>query len=188
MTSAEDGQSRDLERFRKYLRLLAEMQMPARLQKKLEPSDIVQETLLKAVKKLDKVQFANDAQKASWLRTILANVLVDNMRRFATGMRDVNLERSLQAGVENSSACLERLLAAQGESPSAEAIRHEQLLRLADALGQLPEDQRRAVEWMHLHGRSVDEIAEELERTPSAVGGLLRRGMKKLRDMLASNP
>jgi RNA polymerase sigma-70 factor (ECF subfamily) len=63
--------------------------------------------------------------------------------------------------------------------------RQEQLLRLAGALARLPEDQRQAVELHHLKGRPVAEVAEQLGRSPSAVGSLLYRGLKKLRELLA---
>lgn len=39
------------------------------------------------------------------------------------------------------------------------------MLRLAGALAQLPEDQRRAVELRHLQGLSLDEIAQQLNRS-----------------------
>jgi RNA polymerase sigma-70 factor (ECF subfamily) len=63
-------------------------------------------------------------------------------------------------------------------------MRQELHLRLATALGQLPEDQRLAIELHHLKGRTVAEAAEQMKRTKNAVVGLLFRGMKRLRQLL----
>ena len=63
--------------------------------------------------------------------------------------------------------------------------RQEQLLRLARALAQLPDDQRTAVELHHLRDGPVAEIARQMGRTEAAVAGLLRRGLKRLRELLA---
>jgi len=62
--------------------------------------------------------------------------------------------------------------------------RTRELLTLAQALAQLPEDQRLAVEMKHLEGATVAEIAAVMERTDTAVGGLLRRGLARLRELM----
>jgi RNA polymerase sigma factor (sigma-70 family) len=69
-------------------------------------------------------------------------------------------------------------------SPSAQALRHEQFAQLAQALDQLDDDQRRAVELKHLQGLAVADIARFMGRTETAVGGLLRQGMRRLRLLL----
>src|SRR5262249_33103653 len=124
-------------------------------------------------------------ERAAWLRQILANEMAAAMRRYlGAGKRDAGRERSLQAAVEESSARLEALLAAEQTSPSERAVRHEELRRLAEALAGVPEDQRRAVELHHLHGQPVEEVARTLGRSESAVGGLMRRGLKRLRELM----
>ena len=65
-------------------------------------------------------------------------------------------------------------------------MRHERLRRLAEALAQLPGDQRQAVELHHLKGRTLPQVAREMRRSKEAVAGLLFRAMKKLRQLLAS--
>ena len=57
-------------------------------------------------------------------------------------------------------------------------------MRLAGALAQLPENQRRAIELHHLKRLSLNELARELGRSEASVAGLLRRGLKSLRGQL----
>ena len=77
MSSESPGEGRSLERYRAYLSLLARLHLHPRLQSKLDASDVVQQTLLKAHQNLAQCQGQNDAQVAAWLRRILANTLAD---------------------------------------------------------------------------------------------------------------
>jgi RNA polymerase sigma-70 factor (ECF subfamily) len=173
-----------LEQHREELRLLARLHLSPRLRGKVDPSDVVQQALLQAHEKRDQFQGETEAERGAWLRRILANVLADTLRGFGFAKRDVALERSLEAALQESSVRLNGLLQPEPSSPSQGAMRHEELLRLARALDRLPGDQRQVVEMHHLQGLQVPEIAEHLERTPAAVAGLLRRGLKKLRELL----
>jgi RNA polymerase sigma-70 factor (ECF subfamily) len=173
-----------LERYREYLHLLARLHMGPRLQSKMDSSDLAQQTLLKAHENLNQFRGRTEAELAAWLRTILARTVASELCRFRLAKRDVALERSLEAALEESSSRLEAWLSADQSSPSEQAIRHEQLLRLAEALARLPQDQREAVELHHLRGLSVTEVAAQSGRTRPAVAGLIRRGLEKLRESL----
>src|SRR5262249_42366311 len=93
-------------------------------------------------------------------------------------------ERSLEAALEQSSARLESWLGAESLSPSERLERQEQLLRLAEALVGLPDDQRAAPELRRPRRLSIPDAAREMGRSPAAVGSLLYRGLKTLRQPL----
>ena len=171
------------QRYRDYLALLARLQMPARLRAKVDASDVVQQTLLEAHQAGVRLAEMDESGRRAYLRRALANNLADLARRFGAEARDVNRERSLEAVVQESSARLANWLAAEQSSPSQHAAREEELRALIQALAQIPADQRLAVEMKHLQGCSVAEIAAALGRSETAVGGLLRRGVKKLREL-----
>jgi RNA polymerase sigma-70 factor (ECF subfamily) len=184
MATATEGPAGPLERFRDYLRLLARLQLDARLQAKLDASDLVQQTLLKAHQALGQFRGQTAAEQAAWLRQILANTLANAIRDFARGKRDVHLERSLEASLNDSSARLEAWLVSREESPSQHAERNEQLLKLAEELSRLPEIQREVLLLRHCQGWSLAEIGTHLGRTRAAVASLLRRGLQQMRGHL----
>jgi RNA polymerase sigma-70 factor (ECF subfamily) len=160
---------------------LARLQLDPRLRGKLDPSDVVQQTLVKAHQNAEQFRGQTEAEQAAWLRRILANTLTDAARKFRL---ELARGRSLEQALNESSARLEAWLGQSDESPGERADRHEQLLRLAQALCQLPDDQRKVVEMHHLQGSLLADIAREMGRTEAAVAGLLRRGRKRLRELL----
>jgi RNA polymerase sigma-70 factor (ECF subfamily) len=179
-----DADGRGLEQFRDYLRLLARLRLDPRLRAKLDPSDVVQQTLLEAHKGLAQFRGRTLAERAAWLRQILARNLANAVRDLTRDRRDVNRERSLEAAVEESASRLEAWLAAEQSSPSERAERGEEAVRLAQALAALPEGQREVVVLRHCQGWSLADISRHVGRSPSAVAGLLHRGLESLRARL----
>jgi RNA polymerase sigma-70 factor (ECF subfamily) len=180
--SSEVG--RVLEPFRRYLNVLAHVHLDSRLRGKLEPSDVVQQTLLRACVGFDDLRSREPGVVAAWLRKILSRTLADAVRDLERAKRDIGRERSIERAVDESASGLEVWLAADQSSPSERADRNEQLLRLADALCELPDDTRTAVVLKHCRGWTLAQISEHLERTPSAVASLLHRGLKQLRELM----
>jgi RNA polymerase sigma-70 factor, ECF subfamily len=174
----------ELERHRDYLRVLARVQLSPVLRGKLDPSDLVQQTLLRAHQAFDQFRGRSPAELAAWLRQILARTLANAMRDHGRGRRDVALERSLERSVEESSARLEAWLAAEQSSPSQHAERNEQVMLVMKALAELPDAQREALLLKHCQGWSLAEIGRHLDRSPTAVASLLQRGLRQLREHL----
>jgi RNA polymerase sigma-70 factor (ECF subfamily) len=173
-----------LERYRAYLRLLARLQFDARMRPRLDESDIVQQTFLQAHQALAEFRGTTEGELAAWLRQILARTLAHALRDQARACRDHARERSLEAALQGSSARLEGWLQDDQSSPSQRADRNEQLLRLATVLADLPEPQREALVLHYWQGWTTGQIAQHLDRTPTAVAGLLKRGLQALRDQL----
>lgn len=184
MTDDSAGRDRGIERYREYLRLLVTLQLDPAFQGKIDPSGVVQQTMLEAYQAFPEGGIADADHLAAWLRRILANNLADEIRKLRRGKRDVTRERSLEAALEQSSNRLHAWLAAEQSSPSQHARRREQALRVSEALASLSEAQREALVLRHFHGRSLAEIAERLGRTHAAVAGLLKRGLQQLRNQL----
>ena len=181
MSEGSEGLETGFERYRNYLRTLARLQLDPRLRAKFDSSDAVQQTLLRAHQSQEEFRGKDRNAVAAWLRMILTHHLTDEVRRFHAHKRNVDLDISLDAELAQSSSRLEAWLAGDDSSPSERASRHEELLRLADALANLPDEQRTVVELHHLSGLAVSEIAEQLGRSRPAVAGLVRRGLKNLR-------
>lgn len=169
-----------LERYRGYLYVVARLRVGQGLRGKLDPSDLVQQTLLKAHQAADRWKSVAEDARGGWLRQILANTIVDEVRRYGRARRDASLERSMLASLEESSIRLEAWLEADQSSPSQHAIRREQLAALGEALEAMPADQRRAIELHHLDGDSLAEVAIRMGRSEASVAGLLRRGLRSL--------
>ncbi len=165
---------RSVEDARDYLRLVARVLWQPGIQRAIDLSDVVQQTLLKGHAKKDQFRGTTEEEWRGWLGAILRNELLEAVRGNRPG--EVSLDRS--------SRHWEEVLAADHSSPSERVLRHEQLERLAVALGRLLEDERTAVELKHLHGCSVAFISQHMNRTEDAVAGLLKRGMRKLRELL----
>lgn len=176
-----------LTRYRSYLRALAGANLDDRLRSKLDPSDIVQQTLLQAHRALREFRGGNDAERVAWLRKILARSLAHATRDFTRCKRNVDQERSLEAAIDASSVRLDAWVAAGELSPSQHAQHNEQLLRLCSALERLPEAQREAVRLHYLQDLPPAKIAGRMNRTPAAVAGLLKRGLKQLRVLMQTH-
>jgi RNA polymerase sigma-70 factor (ECF subfamily) len=171
-------------RYRHYLRMLAEGQLGSRLRAKCDPSDLVQQTLLEAYRDFAGFQGAQEAELLAWLRRILAHNLCNEARRFTAQQRDAAREVSLEQvrnGLDRSSAALGRCLAADTPTPSSLAAQHEASVRLADTLARLPANYQTVLLLRVFEGLSADEVAQRMNSTAGAVRMLQLRALTALR-------
>ncbi len=175
-----------IEAERGYLGAIARIQVAARpwLAAKLDASDLVQQTLLKAHSAREQFRGTCAEELRGWLRQILANTLANALRSFGQAKRDVGDERPLAVDLDASCSRLDAWLAADHTSPSERAGVNERLERLARSVADLPEDQRVVILMKHCNGRTLADIATETGKSLAAVAGLLRRGLQTLRERL----
>ncbi len=171
---------------REYLRLLAGLRLGPGLRRLIDPSDVVQQTLLPALDKLDQFRGTTEAELVAWLRAILANHLATAFRK--QGRQGGPGAPILETELERTSARLQDFVDSNQADPVKAVARSERFLALAAALMQLPEDQRTALELRHLRALSVVEVGRRMGRSVSAVTGLLYRGSKALRRLMAESP
>ena len=179
----DEPASRPQSQYRGYLRLLAGLQLDPRLKGKLDPSDIVQETLLKRTRPESSFRAAarprwppgwcHPGEHADRRPAPLPN---GRPRHRSGAVAASGSGRVLHAtgSLVGGGAALPRGAGdAAGTTPPA-----------GGGTGALPKDQRRAVELRHLKGSTVTEVAEQMDRSKEAVAKLLLRGVARLRERL----
>jgi len=173
-----------LDLYKTYLTLLARMAIGRRLQGKLDPSDLVQETFLEAHRSFKHFQGNDEPRFVAWLRQILANRVANLVRHyFGTQARNIRMEQELAVELNNSSHTFANDLAASLTSPSQQAAKREQAVLLAQALQQLPENHREVIILRHLEGLTFPQVAERMQRTLDSVEKLWLRALGRLRQV-----
>ena len=173
-----------LEIYRSYVGLLARLQIDQRLQGKVSPSDVVQDTFIRARKYFSQFRGTSEAELLSWLRRNLASTVARLVRHYTTQRRDINLEQQLDAELGRSSQHLGATISARSSSPSKNVERREQAVMLAEALSRLEADYREVIVLRHLEGLSFPEVAKRMERTLDSVKNVWTRALAKLRESL----
>jgi RNA polymerase sigma-70 factor (ECF subfamily) len=177
-----------LEMYRNYLRLLARQQIGRKLQGKVDPSDLVQETFLAAQRDFAMFRGGSEAELVKWLRQIFAARLADLVRRYVTARsRDVRLEQELAAELDESASGWDLQFLCPRQSPSESAVRREQAVLLADALSRLPAHYSEVIILRHLESCPFAEVAARMQRTLKSVEGLWVRALAALREALEKN-
>jgi RNA polymerase sigma-70 factor (ECF subfamily) len=174
-----------LSHYRAYLMLLATTQIERRLQPRVSPSDIVQETMLKAHRHFAQFNGESEREFLAWLRQIL----VTNLARFVeqymlAAKRDIRREISIEhlsAAMDQTASEISANLPAKVQTPSAEVQCREESRLLARRLAQLPQRYREVLQLRNIQGLSFEETAQRLGRSLGATRMLWLRAIEKLR-------
>ena len=171
-----------LDSYRHYLRLLARLQINRILSARVSPSDVAQESILRARDAFQGFKGTTERELLAWLRRVLATQLARVARFHTASQRDVGLEKRFHQAVDQSSADMATFIQARQQSPSQDAVQREETVLLSEALSRLPDDYREVIVLKHFEGKSFPEISERLSRTVPAVKSIWTRAISKLRN------
>jgi RNA polymerase sigma-70 factor, ECF subfamily len=141
-------------------------------------SDVVQEALEQALRKLDTFKGASEAEWYAWLARILG-------RRAVQSVRDARRKKRAIPGGLPLDTPEAAAAPSPFTSPSREASRRQEWHILLGCLHELPENQREAIRLHHLEGLSLDDAAAHMGKKPLAVKGLVGRGIKSIQARVA---
>jgi RNA polymerase sigma-70 factor, ECF subfamily len=179
------------QRHRDRLRRMVELRMDARLQGRVDASDVLQDAFLDAATHLDTYLRGSELPAFLWLRLVVSQRLaIYHRRHLGTKMRDVGQEVSLYRDPlpQASSAALASMLLGRLTSPSHAAIRTEQVLQVQEALNALDPLDREVVALRHFEELCRAETAQVLGITEEAGAKRYMRALRRLKAILAVRP
>jgi RNA polymerase sigma-70 factor (ECF subfamily) len=180
------ARDRLLARHRSRLRRLVCLRLDPRLGARVDPSDVVQEALAEAARRLEEYLRHPPLPFYPWLRQIGLDRLLDLRRRHLRARKRsvVREEPGVLDLPDESAAELAERLIDLGSSPSRHLLREELRQRVRAALGKLSADDREVLVLRHLEQMPAREVAAVLGVGEGAVRMRLVRALGRLRDLL----
>jgi RNA polymerase sigma-70 factor (ECF subfamily) len=154
------------------------------MQSVISVEDILQETYYRAFQQIERFEPKSDQSFLAWLKTIAETRIIDAIKhqrrkKRGGGMRRVDMAPD---AFHSTIAELINVLTDEPEqSPSSLAATDEAVQAMQVAIASLPTEQRQAVLLRYFGQKSLDEAGIEMDRSPEAVRGLLRRAKLALR-------
>jgi RNA polymerase sigma-70 factor (ECF subfamily) len=171
--------------FRNRLRRMVEMRISPRLAGRIDPSDVVQETLVEAAQRFEDYCRKPTLSPYLWLRFLtLQRLNILYRRHVGTRKRSTSCESPLP-NVEATSIALAEWFVDSGTSPSQAAVRREQRDILLQALTSMAPRDRELLTLRHFEQLSLEEAAQALGISLVAARRRYYRALERLQDLIA---
>jgi RNA polymerase sigma-70 factor, ECF subfamily len=167
---------------RAYIRHVIGLRMDPALRRRVDPSDIVQEAYLEAMRQAP--EYARDPKLPVrlWLRQLAIDRLIMSQRRhIGAGMRTVHRDFALP---DHSSLSFAQQLVAGLGSPATHAARQEVVAKVRDAVASLNEIDREIILLQAFEGLNSAESASVLGIEPAAARKRYGRALLRMRERL----
>jgi RNA polymerase sigma-70 factor (ECF subfamily) len=183
-----DAVERLLARHREPIRRMIDLRLDPAIAQRLDASDVVQDVLIEANRRLKDYLKSPSMPFHLWLRHLAKDHIIDAHRRHHRAQkRGVDREQPMHrpAWSDRSSLDLAAQLLDQDLTPASAAIQQELQRRLQDAIEKLDEDDRDVILMRHYEMLPNQEVAAALEITEAAASMRYLRAVRKLRDLLS---
>ena len=171
-----------LEHARDYLLLIANQDMDRDLQRKLGPSDLVQESMIHAQQNFERFNGETRQELLTWLRGILKNDS-RHWRRHYKGVQKRGGEHELAA---SDSQLVPNEPTDVFYTPSSQAMAEEEEARLQQAIIQLPDHYRNIVQLKSMEEKSFAEIGELIGCSADAARKTWSRAIVRLQELMSN--
>ncbi len=176
-----------LQRHRSAVQRLIHMRLDNRIRQRVGVSDVVQDVMIEANRRIDRYLQNPGIDFHLWLRQIAKDRIIDAHRRHRTAAkRSVDREHRLvqEGGAKHSTMNLAGQIRDADLTPAARATRREMANRMEDALLELNELDRDIIIMRHYEQLSNDEVSQALNLQPAAASMRYLRALRKLKNQL----
>ncbi|MCA8979861.1 MAG: sigma-70 family RNA polymerase sigma factor [Planctomycetes bacterium] len=177
------------ELFARHYQIMVEMarrRLGPRLRAKEDPDDLAQTTFREAVRDFSSYGYRGEGSLLRWLIQILQNKIRDRAEFYSAGKRDLAKERSMDGGPTEDAPTFEPM--ADDLSITRQVQRDENYHLLREALTELSDDHRQAIQLVFFQGLTLREAGEQMEgRSEDAVRMMLRRAEGRLGEILKTS-
>jgi len=176
-----------MDRHRNSLRQLIRMRLDQKIQKRIDVSDVLQDVLVEANRRL--TRYLNDPIMPFhlWLRQIARDRIIDAHRRHrVSAKRSVDREQNMAAprGYDQSSIHLASLLGDQQLTPAAAALQKEMARKVEAAIAELDQKDCEIIVMRHYEHLTNQEIGQALGLTEPAASMRYLRAIRRLKVIL----
>lgn len=179
-----------LERHRQAIRRLVQMRLDNAIARRVDASDVVQDVMFEASRRLEDYMKTPSMPFHLWLRQLAKDRIIDMHRRHRTAQRrSVDREQRVSSlgNDDKSAADLASILKDAELTPAAATVRKEMEERFLLAVNTLAEDDRELIMMRHFEHLGNSEVAETLGLSAPAAGMRYLRAIRRLREALGTD-
>ena len=160
---------------------MVRLRMSEELRSKLESMDIVQDTLVNAMRGLDEFTYKNEGDFVRWLSKIAENELRGSLRKLHADKRDIRKVVRFDYDRQTTSGGYAGMpVPVDATTPSVIMSKRDELARLEKAIDSLKPEYREVIILTKIDGLSYNEMGQRLGKSDEAVRKLVSRAMAEL--------